>query len=491
MINKITLDDIKKERISRSFYYFVKHFWQDVDSHEFIHSDYLIILCGHLQAVYEGRLTRLVINIPPAFGKSLICSILFPAWCWTKDPTFSTFCSTRSSSNLNRDANKFFNLINCKRFRDYYRDDFKIGDDARRDEQGNEQKVSGRSSDITNSKKGYRTAKTTGAATTGARAKIIILDDPNDRKDVFSSNAREAINDYVFNTLTTRNFAKQGGAIILVQQRLHEDDVSGKALSKSWPSLILPIQNLGTSKTALPEFKDNRALGEYLSPELFDESSKQKVLKDLSDNEYAGQYDQVPSDFEGNIIKRKSLKYWDSVSDLPKFDFIMQSWDLPFTGTDKSDFVANIIIGVHGANIYIIDIHNEQLEFSATLELFKEVTIKHPKSFLKLVEKKANGDSLYSMLHNTIPGIIMYIPVDGKKQRLYSAEPIIKSGNVIFPNPKNISIQNSKGKELVDELINQLVNFPYAKYDDLVDALTQAIIYIQDESDETESMESD
>ena len=457
------LSNINIELAKRQFKFFVKEFWEEVDPEPYIENWVHDCLCDHLQAVYEGNLPRLVINIPPGLGKSVIVSVMFPVWIWLQDPAYSTLCATRASGNLKRDSNKFFNLLNSPKFKLNFSHMFKVGSEARKDS-GN--KVSEDYKEIHNSNKGFRRAITTGSNTTGARGKIILLDDPNDRKDAFSKTDRSSINNYVFKTLANRTFAKLGGSVVIIMQRLHPEDVSGIAIEKGYPLLSLPMEYDGMSSFALDSWSDPRKDGEFLIPEIFDESSKKQIIVDFGSKEYQTQYQQRPAKIEGSIIKHDWIKYYDH--DINTAHEFIMSWDMAFKGTDESDYVVGQVWAKQpmSSQYYLVDQIRGKWDFPKTIEKFMELCRKYPQATKKIVESKANGQAVIDTLKNKIAGIVPYSPKDSKESRLNSVAPLFEAGNIYLP----------KRKDFTDDFVDELTNFPYHKNDDQVDACVQALI---------------
>ena len=460
-----TLNDIKAEKGRRSFHYFVNDMWDQVDPDEFVDAWYIKCLCEHLQAVFEGRVKNLVINIPPGLGKSLICSVLYPAWTWAVDPKFSFLCSTKAAGNLKRDAFKFYNLVNGDKFKSRFGETFNMGnnghaiDDPKR-------KVSEGFREIQNDKMGYRRAITTGAATTGARGKIIMLDDPNDRSEVDSKVKRESTNNYVFKTLSTRNFAKRGGAMIIVMQRLHEEDVAGMAIKKGFPHLKIPMEMDGTSSFALEEWEDPREEGEFLIPDLYDGASKEDTLTKMSTLEYEGQYQQSPTLADGNIIKRDWVRYW---KELPfHIDEYIQSWDFAAKDKSNSDFTVGQVWARKGADKYLIYQIRGVFSFPDACQQVINMTNRYPMARRKFIEDKANGPAIIQTLRSKVAGLIPVEPRGDKVARVNAITPDFESGNVYFPDP---SVQPWVERTFEPEIFS----FPNGKNDDQVDAMSQAL----------------
>jgi predicted phage terminase large subunit-like protein len=222
------------------------------------------------------------------------------------------------------------------------------------------------------------------------------------------------------------------------------------------------------------EAEENDILGRNIGDALFPQIGK--------DNKWLKQFKEVyttqegsrswnalmqgrPTAQEGNMIKRKWWKFYDKVPEY--FDELIQSWDLTFKDSDGTDFVSGQVWGRVAANYYLIDRVNERMDIVQVMKAIEQMTIKYPKSRLKLIEDKANGPAVIRLLRNKIPGIIPIEPIGSKVARASAVSPAIESGNVYLPNFEIAS--------WINEYIDQFSSFPNGKHDDDVDATTQAL----------------
>jgi predicted phage terminase large subunit-like protein len=212
------------------------------------------------------------------------------------------------------------------------------------------------------------------------------------------------------------------------------------------------------------------------------------VIKERS---FISLYQQRPAPATGAIFKREWVRFYTTrehpiiengraVPTLPPvMSSWLQSWDMSFKDKAKSDKVAGHVYSRLGADVYLRDRSNAQRDFVATIAELERVTKVWPIALLKLVEDKANGPAVISMLRSKIPGLVPVEPNGDKIARAHAVTPIMESGNVWFPHPAIAPWVNA--------LILQLMAFPYGKEDDDVDALTQGlarmIAQINDEPD--------
>jgi len=141
------------------------------------------------------------------------------------------------------------------------------------------------------------------------------------------------------------------------------------------------------------------------------------------------------------------------------------SWDLTFKGGDDSDYVVGQLWGKRGSDYYLIDQVRGQMDFPETVKAIENFSAKYPRVREILIEDKANGSAVISTLKSKIGGIIPIKPQGSKEARAMSITPLVEAGNVYLP----------KGKSFINDFMEEVSNFPYAKHDDIVDVMTQAI----------------
>lgn len=113
---KFSEKDIVAYVLKKSLYEFVKHFWNSIESMEYVDNWHIRVVCEHLQAVTEGKIKRLIINIPPGTGKSLLTSVLWPAWEWSRDPSTRWFFASYDQQLSTRDSLKTRALISSEEY---------------------------------------------------------------------------------------------------------------------------------------------------------------------------------------------------------------------------------------------------------------------------------------------------------------------------------------------------------------------------------------
>jgi hypothetical protein len=188
---------------------------------------HLEVIAAKLSAVREGKIRRLIINLPPRHLKSLMASIAFPAWCLGHDPSAQILCVSYAqdlSDKLGRDCRSIV-------MSPWYRRIFPTRLAQHR------QAVQ----EFITTRQGYRLATSNGGVLTGRGADIIVIDDPLKPEEALSQAQRQAANEWYDHTLYSRQNDKQHGAIVIIMQRLHEDDLIGHVLGQEpWDVVCFP-----------------------------------------------------------------------------------------------------------------------------------------------------------------------------------------------------------------------------------------------------------
>lgn len=468
----LDVDLIKAERCRRSFRHFVYHFWPYVVTDKLIESWLIDCICDHLQAVYEGKIQYLIGNMPPGFAKSVLLSIMFPAWVWANDPTDSFICCTANNNNLTRDCIRFFNLTNCSEFQ-------RLFGNLYQPKPGEKRKLSEDMKKLMNIHDGLRVAMTTSSGVTGARGKFILNDDPNDVSYVYHKKFMEKSNKFSFDTLSNRNFENLGSAYVMFQQRISGNDASSIAIELGWDHLMIPMEADGRSKMVLPEWKDPREVGEYINPTLFRKKNKENQVKMKGAIGYRCQYQQEVLENEGGVIKREWFEYFDQ---LPvAFDDGCTFCDPSLTGEESADYMAMSKVCRRGDNFYVMDAWHDKLHPLQAIKRY-EASAKNWGQTRNAIEKNTNGPVIYAANRDNVPGMYLWpddslkrgkyesvpIPNMGKEARLGLIAHLFREGRVFFP----------RGTYWAKDMMNQMVDIPHAINDDLADCLINCLIIL-------------
>jgi predicted phage terminase large subunit-like protein len=427
---------------------------------KFVDNWHIGVICEHLEAVTSGQIKRLLINLPFRMLKSTIISQAFPAWEWIRYPHLQYLTASYAKDVATRDAVDSRRIIESNLYQDAWGAKFRMTSD---------QNVKTR---YENDAKGSRVVTSTDAAGTGFGGNRIIVDDPVSALEADSETARAQSIEWWKGTAATRLNNPKDDAMIVVHQRLHQQDLTGYILAeeKGWEHLVLPMRlDPELRKTTSLGFMDPRKTkGELLSPGRLDEATVQEMESRLGVYHSNAQMQQNPSARGGNIFERRNWKVYKTI---PEVDEYVISVDCSFKDTKSSDFVAIQTWGIKGANKYLLRRVRERLGFAATVTAVRAAKAMLPSTLAVLIEDKANGSAVIETLKNEIPGMVPINPDGGKVARAYAIQPEQEAGNLWLPDP-SLDPQ-------IEVYLTEVTSFPNVKNDDEVDATTQCINWIR------------
>lgn len=484
---------VMAEKARRSLREFVRQAWPLVDpAHPFISAWHVDAICDHLQEVARGGIRRLVINIPPGHGKSVLICVLWPSWMWTNRPAWRALFASHAAPLALRDAVRSRGLVES----DWYTDSFSrpAGWSLSSD-----QNVKSR---FTNTSSGDRLSIGVGAGATGFRGDAFVVDDPISAMDAHSKAMRDEANRWWDEETSQRLDDPLRAARVVVQQRLHQEDLAGHLIAQGgYELLVLPSEfeperraktfHVVRNGHAEPEefWQDPRTeAGELLCEALRPREAIELAKRDLQDA-YPGQHQQRPAPAGGGMFRVADWRFWkpdgqapDHVAARPRgcydgpararpsrFDRVILSVDATFKKTATGSFVAMHVWGASGADRYLLDRVHDRLDFAETLVAFSSLCARWPDALEKVVEDKANGPAVISALQHKIPGIVPCEPYGDKESRARAMLPYQRAGNVYLPD----------GAPWLAEYVTEHALFPFGQYNDDVDAQSQALRHLE------------
>lgn len=476
------LDLIKRQKLKRaaerSLLEFTKQAWSIVEpQQEFKSNWHLRLIAEHLEAVSAKDIPDLLINVPPGCMKSLLVSVMWPAWEWASNPTLRFLGASYGEDLALRDSQKTRDII----VSDWYRSNW----DNVQIKKGEDQKIK-----YALTAGGWRMATSVGGRATGEHPDRRIVDDPHSALQAQSDAERGRAIEWFDQTLSTRGVSR-GAATVVVMQRLHEKDVSGHILEDlgGYEHICLPMKYV-PGKTAHRE-DPRKKEGELLWPGLFSEDTVLVLEKRLGMYGTAGQLQQQPSPPGGGVLRVDHFQLWPAENELPAIEFVAQSYDCAFTEKttgDPSAFLAWGIFSHKGKKCaLLLDAWAENLGYPAlrkrSLEEWHAVYGKTAersgkRADMVLVEKKASGQSLLQDLRQANIPARPYDPgsVD-KLNRAHQTAPIVELDCLYIPESKK---DPGEFVTWARAFVAQCEKFPNAEHDDYVDAFTQLMIYFRD-----------
>lgn len=453
--------EIEIEQCRRSLSYFAKQAWEIVEpGRQYKHGWHIDAICAHLEAVSQGQIRNLLINMPPRHMKSLLVSVFWPCWEWTILPETRWLYSSYADSLSIRDSVKCRRIIQSPWYQKHFGHIYSLTNDQ------NEKKR------FDNDRTGYRLSTSVGGAGTGEGGDRVIVDDPHKVGEADSKTTRDSALVWWDSEMSTRGNDPQTVAKVIVMQRVHQNDLSGHVLSQGgYEHLMLPAEYEGRKVMTSIGWEDPRKeKGELLWPDRFGKTELIEAKKRMGSRQAAGQLQQRPASEGGDIIKRDWIKFWSVLPD--RFHEEIITVDATFTGKATSDFVAIQCWGRIGADKYLKDQVYEQMGIMDTIKALLVFCKRNRHASLKLIENKANGPAIEDVLKSKVSGMVLWDPIGDKVARLNAVAPQYEGGNVYLPSPQMY--------EWSADFLEELLTFPNSTHDDRVDASTMALLRLEE-----------
>lgn len=494
---------------------FLERAWPYFDNSPFQSCWATEAMCDHLEAVTFGHIKRLLINVSPRCGKTNLCSIAFPAWTWTRQhrsylsgPQVKFLCASYGHT-LSLDAsNKARRLITSPWYESLWPNQIVFQQDQ--NAKHNYENTAG----------GARVATSVGGGLIGLGGDILIGDDLNNTEDVESEAERETVKTFWQEFHSTRLNNPNESAIVVIQQRLHNEDVSGLILesNEDWCHLCIPM-SYDSSRSyvtvVLPQYEDGLPYddprtedGELMWPERFNKEAVARLELQLGPYMAAGRLQQLPAPKGGGIIQDIWWQNWteeastyglewsskpDGLKEFPQMELVIGSVDTAYGEKEENDYSAMTVWGIwvdrgknrramlmyawakrlplHGRSITAMTGEPEDVfkgrrsKAMGLVELIAD-TCKRYKVQRLLIENKTRGVDVANELRRLYArddwGVELTNPQKDKVSRTHATVPMFVDNAVWAPNT-----------QWAQSVIDQCAQFPKAAHDDLHDAVTQ------------------
>jgi predicted phage terminase large subunit-like protein len=427
----------------------------------FISGLHIEMMAAKLEACRQGKIKRLIINLPPRNLKSHCTTIAFVAWWLGHNPSGHVICASYGQDLSDKMARDCRTIM----LSSWYQRLFPT-------RLSNRQAVH----DFITTEQGTRMATSVGGVLTGRGADLILIDDPLKPDDALSEPRRKAVNEWYDNTLLSRLNDKANGCIIIIMQRLHQDDLVGHVLEQepwevlSFPAIAEEDETLEI-ESILGKRSFERKVGEALHPERESLAIYQAMRQTIGEYNFVSQYQQDPAPLGGAMVKTNWLKFYEPYEQPESYNRIVQSWDTANKATELSDYSVCTTWCVLYKKYYLLNVFRRRLNYPD----LKRMVIQQAQRFEAnaiLIEDKASGTQLIQdLIFDGVLGVTEYKPPPGtdKIMRLHAQTAMIENGFVFLP----------RSASWLPDYIRELTGFPGTKYDDQVDSTTQFLDYIR------------
>jgi len=448
-LDTVTLKHILKvkllenqEKAQNDFLEFVKSVWPD-----FIEGYHHKIYAEKLNRVARGELKRLIVNMPPRHTKSEFASHLFPAFFMGRHPKAKLIQTTHTGELSIRFGRKTKNLLESDEYAKIFPHVHLAADS----------KAAGR---WESNHGGEYFAAGVGGAITGRGADLLVIDDPHSEQDALSPSVLDG--HYEWYTSGPRQRLQPGGAIVLVMTRWSVKDLTGKLLDAQAKEPMADQWEI----VEFPAILNEKAMwGNF-----WDMDNLLKVKASIPLTKWNAQWMQAPTSEEGAIIKREWWRTWEK-EDIPKLEFVVQSYDTAYSKKETADYSAITTWGVFypdekTPNLILLDAKRGRWDFPELKRKSME-EYKYWDPEMVIIEAKATGTPLLHELRQSGIPVVSFTPSKGndKHTRVNSVAPLFESGAIWAPD-----------KKFAEEVIEECAAFPFGDYDDYVDSTTQALM---------------
>jgi len=461
---KLTLTDYRA-LLRRDLYAFtVRCFYELNPTAAFVPNWPIEVVASALEACRRGEITRLIINQPPRSLKSHCASVAFVAFLLGHDPGAQIICASYGQELANKHA------LDCRTIlaSTWYQALF-----PHTRLSAERQAVQ----EFMTTRQGFRLSTSVGGVLTGRGADFVIIDDPQKPDEALSDTQRKAVNDWFDHTLYSRLNDKRIGRIILIMQRLHEDDLVGHVLGlEPWKVIRFPAiaeeAETHVIQTPYGTRRFERRAGEALHPEREPLEVLSRIREAQGEYNFAGQYQQAPAPLGGELVKAEWFKTYPAAYPPAKFEMSFQSWDTANKPTELSDYSVCTTWGVREKHVYLLHVFRKRLGYPELKRAVREQAEAFSPQTI-LIEDKASGTQLIQdLVSEGMHAIKKYKPNMEKIMRMHSVTSTIENGFVHLPDKA----------AWLGEYLHELATFPNGKYDDQADSTSQALDWFKNDA---------
>jgi predicted phage terminase large subunit-like protein len=475
---------------------FIKEFWPVVEPIRPYVSGWAIeAICEHLEAVSSGELTRLLMNVPPGFMKSLATSVFWPAWEWgpLENPSLRYLAFSYTPDLTERDNGRFADILKSRLYQELW------GKTVRLPPHVGVHKVYNRST-------GWKIASSVGGVGTGERADRVIVDDPHNVKMAESETVRQETVRWFRESITSRMNDPESSAIVVIMQRVHEEDVAGTIIGEltDYTHLCIPMEFDGDWRgpTSIGWTDPRTDENELAFPERYPEKVVERDKIAMGPTASAAQFQQTPTPRGGNIIERIWWLPWPAPgyepqdgqpTTFPPCSLLVGSIDTAYGEKDENAWNAMVVFGVWSdqrerPKTVLMEAWRARLPLRGVIPpemrtdqerkpywgLAEKIadTIRRRKLDIVLIENKTRGNDLAAELRRLLSNgectIVMIDPRGDKVARLHACQALFADGMVYAPD-----------RAWADMVITEVTQFPKSKWADLTDCVSQCLTWLR------------
>lgn len=414
-------------------------------------------LCHQLEQVFEGRTKRLLITMPPRYLKSLCTSIAFPAWALGNNPALKIIVASYGGVLATQHARDFLSVVEAP----FYQWVFPG--------HGAPKRIA--ADHYITSQNGERRAVSVGGPVTGMGGNILIADDLMKANDTWSASEHQRVQDFFTNTFASRLNDKSKDSIIVVQQRLHENDLPGYLIDRggfqhlNLPAIAPSPQSYDLGRRGYK----HRATNEPLCAAREPQAVLDQVKAELGPAAFAAQYQQEPTGADSQVLRWDRIQRYEQPVERSACRRLIQSWDTATSESPAAAFSVCTMWG-HDAEAWkLLDVYRARLAFPDLIARARALRDQW-RADLVLVEDASSGRALVQSLRCDKVSFAQVLPITAdsdKESRLAAGAALLEDGRARFP----------LDAPWLAELRRELLGFPGSKFSDQVDSVSQFLRY--------------
>lgn len=420
---------------------------------EYLHNWHVDCMTEYLRACELGQISRLIINVPPRYMKSTTVTVAWPAWLLKQNPSNRIIAASYSSRLSEKHSTDTRLVVQSPWYQTLWPHVQIVGDQNTKTK-------------FQTTQRGHRIATSVGGSVTGEGGNFLIVDDPVNPSQAMSDADRVAANNWFDMTFSTRLDDKKRGVIVVVMQRLNEDDLTGHIKDKGYTHLCL--QGVAEHKQIIDMGKFHKVIeeGDLLHPQREGPAEIAKAKQDLGSYGFAAQYQQTPVPVGGGMVKKAWIRRYATP---PNEGMIYQSWDTAIKAGDHNDWTVCTTWRVSGNLFYLLDVYRERIEYHDIRKAVEGLAADYKPNSILIEDKGSGQNLLQDMRRYTSLPVVGINPDKDKITRMAACSPMIEAQRVLLPIDAS----------WLPDYERELFLFPASAKDDQVDSTSQFLNHIR------------
>lgn len=427
-------------------------------STDYRHNWHIELISDRLKQAYEGKIQRLIINMPPRNLKSICASVAWPAWILGNNPAARIIVASYSQMLSIKHSVDARMIMKTEWYNNSFKDTLVL---KNQDEKAK----------FMTSKHGFRFATSIGGSLTGEGGDFLIVDDPHSPLQAASEVRRNGAINWFEQTFMSRLNDKNKGVVVVVMQRLHPADLTGYLLDKAgtnWEHLCLPAISECDTVFHFMDMQKVFKQGDILHPAREGKDILDRIKAELGTFAFAAQYLQRPILTKGAMVEIEWFKRYRAEPS----GKIVQSWDTAIKAGVKNDYSVCTTWCETDQSYYLLDVLRMKAEYPQLKRAIMSYAQKWEPVAI-LIEDKASGQSLIQDVKRETKLPILAVGASkGKIDRFAAVSALIEAGKVFLPHSAS----------WLTDYEAEILSFPTGIHDDQVDSTSQYLNWVRGKS---------